>query len=113
MDALNTAVSGLNAAALRLKTSAGNVANQNTPNFKAQKVEQQALDVGGVRTDVVDKDPATVTSVDLDGNAVELPNTSPEQEIVEQIVASYTYKANLKTIQVVQDLQESLLDIQA
>ena len=111
MDAINTALSGLNAATRRLAVSAENTANQQTENYRAQKLEQEALDSGGVRTNVVEKNPATITAVNTEGETVELPNVSLEEEVAQQVISTYTYKANLRTIQVAQDLQESLLNI--
>ena len=45
MSSLNAiASSGLSAARMRLDASAGNVANMNTPGYRAQRVVQQARD---------------------------------------------------------------------
>ena len=113
MDAIGTAVSGLSAAEKRLQTSAQNVANQLSEGYKAKKIEQEALEAGGVKVDVVKKNPATITVANPEGGTQELPNVNEAEEVAQQVIASYTYKANLKTIQVQQDLQEALLNITA
>lgn len=112
MDAINSALSGLSAAEKRLQAAAQNIANQLSENYKAQKIEQTAIESGGVKVEAVEKDPATITTVDSEGNPVELPNVSLEEEVVQQIVATYTYKANLRVLQTAQDLQEALLNIE-
>ena len=53
MSSLNAiASSGLSAARMRLDASAGNVANMNTPGYRAQRVVQQAAPEGGVDASV-------------------------------------------------------------
>lgn len=123
-----SALSGLAAAGKRLEVSASNIANQystrkqingqtiNEP-YTPQKVQQVSLQNGGVQTVVTDVSPTT-TGVyspehpDADANGtLQLPNVSLEDELVEQKMATYDYKANLKTIKVADEMQKSLLDI--
>lgn len=91
------AVSGIHAAATRLDVSAHNVANDQTPGFRRQVVHQSQETAG------------VVASV---GKADEI-GTDLAAEMVEQAAASYTYKANLKTIQTQDQLTGSLLDLKA
>lgn len=112
MDAINTALSGMNAAELRLRNSANNVANQNSQGFKPTDVEQTAAETGGVRVDIVEREPATLTVAD-EGSTQEVPNVSPEEEITQQIVASNNYKANAQVLKRATDLQETLVNITA
>jgi flagellar hook protein FlgE len=91
--------SGMQAAQLRLDASANNVANMNTPGFRRQTVTQQDLpDLGGTR--------ASVGKADQEGVAL-------EAEVVDQMSATYAFKANLKTIQTQDDILGSLLDAKA
>ena len=113
MDAINTALSGLNAASLRLAVSADNTANARTEGYAAKEVEQTPRDGGGVDAKVVEKNPATITAVNNDGETVQLPNVSPEREVAEQVVAVSSYKANARTLIVQDDIQEALLNITA
>lgn len=129
VSSINTALSGLNAASKRLAVSSNNIANQNSTKslengqtvdkpYVPQRVEQISLENGGVKTVVKDVDPATVTQFDPDNpdadanGGIQVPNVSLESEIINQKIATYDYKANLKTLKVQDDLLKSLLDIQ-
>lgn len=92
-------ISGLQTAQWRLDSAAHNVANLNTPGFKRQTVTQEDLpDLGGTR--------ATVAQAPEAGVAL-------EQEVVDQMSATYAFKANLKTIQTQDEILGSLLDTKA
>lgn len=93
------ASSGLQAAQLRLGASAHNVANLHTPGFHRQAVAQQTRpDQGGVT--------ASVQRKPQQGVAL-------EQEAVEQISATYAFKANLQTFQAADRMLDALLDTRA
>lgn len=128
--AIGSALSGLAAAGKRLEVSAANVANQHSTRKKVdgqtvnepytpQRVQQVSLQNGGVQAVVSDISPATTTVYDPDhpdtgpDGVLKLPNVSVEEELVGQKIASYDYKANLKTIKVAEDMQKNLLDILA
>lgn len=95
---ISIASSGLAAAQLRLDASASNIANMNTPGYRAQRVEQQASSGGGV---------------DARLDRVPQPGVSLEQEIVLQLAASHAFKANLHTLRTGDDVLGSLLDTRA
>ena len=95
------ASSGLHAAQLRLDASAHNVANMNTPGFRRQAVDQQAAaDGAGVQASVR-REPAAEEGVAL------------EREAVEQMAATYAFKANLQVVRTADERVGSLLDVQA
>jgi flagellar hook protein FlgE len=98
MNTISTALSGMNAASLRLDTSANNVANSLTPGYKRQTTEQQATPGGGVAT--------TVTQADAEGESL-------AEDLVTQIDASYQFKANLKVLQTQDRLLGTLVDLRA
>ncbi len=127
------AVSGLRAQSRRLAVSADNVANVSSlgvhPDPQLAKPEgfaprrtvfsSQALDGvgGGVAASMAPITPASFLSyqpdhpdADPDG-LVPLPNVSLEQEMVEQIQALRLFQANVKTIQVQDQMLGALLDI--
>jgi flagellar hook protein FlgE len=92
------AVSGVQAASTRLDVSAHNIANAQTPNFHRQVVHQQSQETAGVMTSV--------------GKADEVgPDVAAD--LVEQMQASYSYKANLRTIQTQEQMVGSILDVKA
>ncbi|MFZ4125569.1 MAG: flagellar basal body protein [Rickettsiales bacterium] len=98
IDASKIALTGLNASERRLAVSANNTANATTPNFTAQRVVQSSVVEGGVRTDVVN----------VEGEGVSL-----EQEAIDQNLATYTFKANLKVLKAKEEMDKALLDINA
>lgn len=93
------ASSGLRAAQLQMDSSAHNVANANTPGFKAQTVALQAEpDQGGVQSSV--------------GRAADA-GTSLETEAVNQIQSLYSFAANLQMLRTQDRMMGSLLDTKA
>ncbi len=127
-SAINTALSGLNAASKRLENSANNIANQfststslngvtsNTP-YVPTDIDQVSLSAGGVQALVKQRENATTQAYDPTNPAanedglVTYPNVDTAQELISQQVAAYDFKANLKTIKVADEMQQSLLDI--
>ena len=91
--------SGLQAAQLRLDTSAHNVTNLNTPGFRRQVVEQTESPGGaGVR--------ASVQWSPQEGSAL-------EQDAVEQMAATYAFKANVQVLKTNDRMMGALLDTKA
>jgi flagellar basal body rod protein FlgC len=121
-SAIAVGVSGFNAASDRIRTSAANLANQYSTSqvkdgeridepYVPQKVEATSQASGGVTTRTVDKSPATIRTPNGDGTTTELPNVDTAEELIEMKFASYDAKANLATIRVQNNMQQSLLDI--
>ena len=92
------AQSGMSAAMLRLSSSAHNVANDMTPGFRRQWVTQEAQAGGGVVSHVAQADVAGVNLA---------------EDLVQQMAAAYSFKANLLTIQTDYQMLGSLLDMKA
>lgn len=92
------AISGLGAATTQLGVSAHNIANAVTPAFRRQQVQQQAQPGGGVMTW---RSQAQEVGSDL------------AADLVQQKVALYSFKANLRTVQVEDEMLGSLLDVKA
>ena len=91
-------VSGANAATTRMDVAAHNIANVQTEKFQRQVVNQQSQESGGVTTSVA-----------------QAQEIGPElaKDLIEQKMATYTYRANLRSIQADQQMMGSLLDIEA
>ncbi|MDE3016960.1 MAG: hypothetical protein KGI29_08605 [Pseudomonadota bacterium] len=115
--AINAAISGLAAANTRLTVSASNVANQSSTSwivngqtvnqsYAPQKVDQASLQSGGVQARVSKANPAGVTVQGMQSS-----NVDTASQMVQQSIAAYDFKANLKTIKVQDQMQKSLLDI--
>lgn len=97
MTALTSiASSGLQASQLRLGVAAHNVANLQTPQFQRQGVTQQASPGGGVTASV---------------NSTGQTGTRLEEDVVAQMSATYSFKANLQTLRTADQMMGTLLDV--
>jgi flagellar basal-body rod protein FlgC len=124
VSAINTALSGLAAASKRVQVAANNIANQfstkslidgesaDTP-YVPQKVDQVSLTTGGVLAQVNDANPATqqVPDINNPGQLIDMPNVDLAQELINLKISSYDFKANLRTIETQNEMDEALLDI--
>lgn len=124
------AVSGMNAAMLRLQVSAGNVANAFTegplpgaPNasgysaaYVPLRVDQVDMAGGGTRASVGTVTPSFVATYDPDApfadgeGMVASPNVDLADEAVKQIMARYSYAANAAVVRVDAQVTATLLD---
>ena len=129
VSAINSALSGLDAASRRIEVAAQNIANQDTTSTKVdgvttskpylpQDIVQVSEAGGGVKAyqrtaanpTVKRYNPEATTP---DNEAVEVPNVDDATQLANQQAAAYDYKANLKSIKVASSLEKSLLDIVA
>ena len=95
-SALSIASSGMQAAQLRLGQSAHNVANLETPGFRRLGVEQQALPDG--------------QGVQAQTRQARAPGAALESDAVEQMAASYAFKANAVVLRTASHMLGTLLD---
>ena len=136
MSSISTiALSGMNAAARRLEVSASNVANVMStdalPNadgslpagapqaYAPLELVQTASAGGGTQTTVTTAAPSTTALYDpqapfanQDG-LVAAPNVDLSQELVGQMIASYSFAANAKVMKADDNMTKSLLNIMA
>lgn len=105
MDVNSMGLSGMNTAALGMAVSANNVANVNTKDFKAKRMEQEDLAQGGTRPAAIreSEEPSTP-----EGSNVDLAS-----EFTNQITQSGAYKANLKVIEAQNQLLGTALNLKA
>ena len=124
---INSSVSGLRAAELRMGTAASNITNANststthadgskTAAYQPKHVEQTSLGSGGVSARQVATQPASLAvfapdaaGADNQGN-VDVPNISLSAEAVEMKMADVAYRASLKTIDVADEMLGEILD---
>jgi flagellar basal-body rod protein FlgC len=131
--ASSIAVSGMNVASLRLQVSARNVANSrsdgplpgsaNAGNFPAayvpRRVDQVDSAGGGTSATVSKVSPGYVSVFDptaayADGHGmVASPNIDLADEIVQQLLARFTFAANAQVVRTDAQMSKTLLDILA
>lgn len=83
---------------LRLDAAGNNIANSQTPGYRRQSVSQEEDSQGGVSTTVE--------------RAAE-PGENLAQDIVDQMSASYSFKANLRVVKTQDEMLGALLDVKA
>jgi flagellar basal-body rod protein FlgC len=136
MSSISTiALSGMNAAARRLEVAASNVANASStgavPNadgtlpagapraYAPLQLVQTESAGGGVQTTVTTAAPSTITVSDPNApfanktGLVAAPNVDLSQEMVGQLIASYSFAANAATLKANDRMTKSLLDVTA
>lgn len=126
---LSVSLGGFRAATERFETSANNLANRdstakfendgtvsNEP-YRPQAVQAVSQGQGGVSTVRSDQVEPTVrryepnSAVADENGLVEAPNVRTEEEFVKLSIARYDAEANLKAIQVQNEIFEATLDI--
>jgi flagellar basal-body rod protein FlgC len=127
MTAITTAVSGLQASEAQLSASAANLANAQTvgsltgagfgPAYQPVSTVRSTAPGGGVSTAYAPVTPGSEPEYDPTSPAadaqglVAAPNVDPANEMVGQMGALRSYQANLATLRVADEMQQSLLAI--
>jgi flagellar basal-body rod protein FlgC len=136
MSSISTiALSGMNAAARRLEVSASNVANVMStgalanadgtvpagapPAYAPLKIVQTASAGGGTQTTVTTATPSAIAVFDPQApfanqnGLVAAPNVDLSQEMVGQLIASYSFAANATVMNAADRMTKTLLNITA
>lgn len=115
-QAQNAALSALQSFSTRVNSNANNIANANTDGYRRTRVTLESVNGGGVKP-VVEKTETPGTTILRDTpdgqQEVELSNVELSREIPEMNLNSTLYKANLKTLQVTDEMTGSLLKLKA
>lgn len=108
------ALSGLQAYGTRVQSNANNIANAQTNGYKKTRVTLSSVEPQGVKANVekVESTPSSVFEQGPNGEElVELSNVNLASEFTEMNSNKHMYTANLKTIQVTDEMEGTLLDI--
>jgi flagellar hook protein FlgE len=116
ISAYNSALTALQAFGTKIQSNSNNIANANTDGFKKTRVTMAEVLPQGVRAEVdkVNSPGASIfqeTSKGLD--LVELSNVELSSEIPEMNLSSHFYKANLKTLETVNEMTRAVLDLKS
>jgi flagellar hook protein FlgE len=112
IPAMQSALSGLSAFSAKINSNANNIANANTEGFKKSRVILSSGEAQGVRVQIerVETPGDMVYEETSKGmELVEKSNVDLGQELPEMGVNAQLYKANLKTLQVADEMLGSLL----
>ena len=103
MDTMSVSLAGMNAAAQGVAVVANNVANVNTKDFRAKRVDFQEVRGGGVEP----------SSLRESGDAVAGPGSNVDlaTEFVNLLAYSDSYKINAKVLEVQQKILGAVLDL--
>tara|TARA_B100000927_G_C16406531_1_gene445536 strand:- start:599 stop:1009 length:411 start_codon:yes stop_codon:yes gene_type:complete len=111
----NAAMSGLQAASLKLKVSANNVANANTDGYQKQQVTTQAgtygVEVKVEKVSTAEPPNNLQTGGELRSEATS--NVDIAEELLEMKAAKNLFEANLKTLNTSDNMLGRILDIEA
>jgi len=116
MAGIQSALSGLQAFAAKIGNNAHNVANMNTEKFKKDSVVLSSQSPQGVRATVQPAEapgPFTAELSDQGYEMVEQSNVDLGEELPDLMLNAHGYRANLKTLQTVDQMMQSLLDTRA
>ncbi len=114
ISAYNSALSALQTFGTRLQSNSNNVANANTNEFKRTRLINRATEPTGVKAEVqkVETPGTKVFEETPDGyEQVELSNVDLGAELTDMNLNTNLYKANLKTIETVDEMTGELLNL--
>ncbi len=113
---MQSALSGLSAYSAKISSNANNIANVNTEGFKKSRVILSTAEPQGVQVQterVETPGPMIYEQTSKGMGLVEQSNVDIAQEIPEMSINAQFYKANLKTLQVADEMLGSLLKTKA
>ncbi len=116
LNGISAALSGLQATGVKVQNNANNVANANTEGFKKGRVILSEQAPQGVRASVekVNTPGSYVSEMTNNGTEmIEQSNVELSEEITSMISNKHSYGANLKTLEAIDEMTTSLLDIKA
>ena len=114
--AYQSALTGLQAFSTKLQSNGNNIANANTANFKKTTVTNTNVAPQGVKAQVnktINPASSVYQATETGKELVELSNVDLATEIVDMNLNSTMYKANLKTIETVNDMTGTLLQLKS
>ncbi len=114
MDPVSSALSAVTAFQKKMNVTANNIANVQTNEFKKSRVTLEEGDNGGVEAQVQQLDTPGIPMETIQDNTVtevESSNVDLAEELTEMIPTKAGYSANLKTLQVQDEMLGSFLDL--
>lgn len=116
ISAVNSALSGLQAFATKTNSSANNIANASSEGYKKTRVPLSTQAPQGVKASVETIDsPGTMIYEETNNGTelIELSNVDLAEELPKSQINARFYQANLKTLEIADEMTKSLLNIKA
>jgi flagellar basal-body rod protein FlgC len=116
ISGVSAALSGLQAYSTRLANNGRNIANMNTDGFKKGRVLLSEELPQGVSTryeKVESPGPVVLKETSEGAKMIEQSNVDLSEELPEMIINQHGFQANLKSLQAVEEMNKSLLNINA
>lgn len=107
---INASVSGMNAGRLVQNVSANNIANANTENFIAARVELSQAAGGGVQATVTVSQEEPTTIMNPDGTESTLSNVDLLQEILNTKIGGILFEANVAAYKIQDQTLGTIID---
>lgn len=108
---INNSISALNALATQQEVTANNIANSDSKQFKKSTAVLEEGQTGTVSAKVQQINTPGVMINHPDGTLEELSNVDLAQELTTMIPTKHGYEANLKALQVNQEMDNTTLDL--
>lgn len=116
ISAYQSALSALQAFGTKIQANSNNIANANTDGFKKSRITMTEVLPQGVKAEVNNVNTPSTTifqKTSAGPSGVELSNVDLTSELPEMNMNSRLYKANLKTLEAVNEMTGALLDIKS
>ena len=116
IPAVNSALSGLQAYGTKVNSNANNIANLSSEGYKKTRVTLSNRAPEGVQANVETVDSPGNTRLEETANGqeqVELSNVDLAEELPDSQLNARFYQANLKTLETVDEMTQSLIDLKA
>lgn len=107
---INASVSGMNAGRLMQDVSANNIANANTDEFLAARVELSEAVGGGVQATISVSQEEAITIANTDGTERTLSNVDLLQEILNTKIGGIMFEANAAAYKVQEETLGTIID---
>ena len=116
ISGIHSALSGLMAIQKKTESNANNVANINTDGYKKTRVTLHEQEPQGVTTEtkqINDPGPMVYEQTPEGETLVEKSNVELAEELPSMMLSRRQFQANIKTIQITDEMLGSLLDIKS
>jgi len=113
INSISSTLSGLNAHTKKMEVAANNIANINTDDFKKSRAVFKEEANGEVRVDIqrIETGGNPIPFAEGEKTSAKTSNVDYAEEAVSMMIANRGLEANLKALQIDEEMKGSILDI--